>query len=283
MFHALRRALEPRRDRAMIVGSDSPALPLDYLEELLACRDDVALGPTEDGGFYAIACRRVHPEMFDRVEWSTRRTLDQTLRALQRCGLTAFTGRAWFDVDTPEDLARLRNTPKLGRHTATMMLMTESNHKLKEGDAAPDIRLDDDQGRPFHLADLKGRNVVLYFYPKADTPGCTKEACEFRDNSRKFTKADTVIVGVSPDKSGAQSKFKDKFDLPFTLLADTGHEAAGNYGVWKEKSMYGRTYMGIERTTFLIGKDGRIKKIFHNVKPAGHAEQVYEALGQLAP
>ena len=149
---------------------------------------------------------------------------------------------------------------------------------LKEGDPAPPIRVDDDQGKPFDLASLHGKNVVLYFYPKADTPGCTREACEFRDNSKKFTKADTVIVGVSPDKSAAQSKFKDKFDLPFTLLADIGHKVAEAYGAWVEKSMYGRKYMGIERSTFLIGKDGKIKKIFRKVKPDGHAEQVYQAL-----
>jgi thioredoxin-dependent peroxiredoxin len=149
---------------------------------------------------------------------------------------------------------------------------------LKEGDTAPAIHADDDKGQPFDLASLKGKNVVLYFYPKADTPGCTREACEFRDNSKKFTKADTVIVGVSPDKSAAQSKFKDKFDLPFTLLADLDHKVAESYGVWLEKSMYGRKYMGIERSTFLIGKDGKIRKIFHKVKPDGHAEQVLEAL-----
>lgn len=149
---------------------------------------------------------------------------------------------------------------------------------LKEGDAAPAIHVEDDKGQPFDLASLKGKNVVLYFYPKADTPGCTKESCEFRDHSKKFTKADTVIVGVSPDKAAAQSKFKDKFDLPFTLLADVDHKVAEGYGVWVEKSMYGRKYMGIERSTFLIGKDGKITKIFHKVKPEGHAEQVYEAL-----
>ena len=127
---------------------------------------------------------------------------------------------------------------------------------LKEGDAAPAIQVEDDKGQPFSLASLKGKNVVLYFYPKADT----------------------VIVGVSPDKAAAQSKFKDKFDLPFTLLADVEHKVAEAYGTWVEKSMYGRKYMGIERTTFLIGKDGKIKTIFHKVKPEGHAEQVYEAL-----
>jgi len=149
---------------------------------------------------------------------------------------------------------------------------------LKEGDAAPAIHAVDERGEPFHLAALKGKNVVLYFYPKADTPGCTRESCEFRDHSKKFAKADTVIVGVSPDKSAAQSKFKDKFDLPFTLLADTDHKVAEAYGAWAEKSMYGRKYMGIERSTFLIGKDGKLKKIFHKVKPDGHADQVYEAL-----
>jgi thioredoxin-dependent peroxiredoxin len=149
---------------------------------------------------------------------------------------------------------------------------------LKEGDAAPPVRVDDDRGQPFDLASLKGKNVVLYFYPKADTPGCTRESCEFRDQSKKFTKADTVIVGVSPDKSAAQSKFKDKFDLPFTLLADVDHKVAESFGAWVEKSMYGRKYMGIERSTFLIGKDGKIKKIFRKVKPDGHADEVYQAL-----
>jgi thioredoxin-dependent peroxiredoxin len=149
---------------------------------------------------------------------------------------------------------------------------------LKEGDNAPAIHAVDERGEPFDLAALKGHNVVLYFYPKADTPGCTRESCEFRDHAKKFTKADTVIVGVSPDKSAAQSKFKDKFDLPFTLLADTDHNVAESYGAWVEKSMYGRKYMGIERSTFLIGKDGKLKKIFRKVKPDGHAEKVYEAL-----
>ncbi len=152
---------------------------------------------------------------------------------------------------------------------------------LNEGDKAPAIHATDDQGQPFDLASLKGKYVVLYFYPKADTPGCTKESCEFRDSSTKFKKKNTVIVGASPDKSAAQTKFKQKFDLPFLLIADTDHKVAEDYGVWAEKSMYGRNYMGIERTTFLIGPDGKIKKIFRKVKPEGHAEQVYEALSSL--
>ena len=149
---------------------------------------------------------------------------------------------------------------------------------LKEGDAAPPISLDTDSGDHFELNALKGKHVVLYFYPKADTPGCTKEACDFRDTSTRFSKANTVIVGVSPDASKAQAKFKDKFDLPFTLLADVGHKAAEDYGVWKEKSMYGKKYMGVERTTFVIGPDGKITKIFPKVKVDGHAEEVLAAI-----
>jgi peroxiredoxin Q/BCP len=151
--------------------------------------------------------------------------------------------------------------------------------ELREGDPAPSVSLPTDQGVPFELGSLKGKNVVLYFYPKADTPGCTKEACDFRDTSWKFSKANTVIVGVSPDAEKAQSTFKQKFDLPFTLLADKDHAAAQAYGVWKEKSMYGKKYMGVERTTFVIGPDGRIKKIFPKVKVEGHAEEVLAAIG----
>jgi peroxiredoxin Q/BCP len=147
-----------------------------------------------------------------------------------------------------------------------------------EGDAAPEIELADDGGNPFRLSSLRGKNVVLYFYPKANTSGCTKEACAFRDNSKKLTKADTVIVGVSPDKSAAQASFRAKYDLPFTLLADTDHKAAEAWGVWKEKSMYGRKYMGVERTTFLIDKKGRVARVFPKVKIEGHAEEVLEAL-----
>ena len=151
--------------------------------------------------------------------------------------------------------------------------------KLKEGDVAPEISLDTDAGAAFRLSSLKGQNVVLYFYPKADTPGCTKEACDFRENTERFTKANTVIVGVSPDVSEAQAKFKRKFDLPFALLADTEHKAADEYGVWAEKSMYGKKYMGVERATFVIGPDGVIKKIFPKVKVDGHAAEVLAAIG----
>ena len=150
--------------------------------------------------------------------------------------------------------------------------------QLQEGDPAPPISLNTDSGQHFDLASLEGKNVVLYFYPKADTPGCTKEACAFRDASRKFTKANTVIVGVSPDATKSQARLKEKFDLPFTLLADVDRKAAEAYEVWKEKNMYGKKYMGIERTTFVIDPDGKIKKIFRKVGVDGHAEEVLAAI-----
>jgi peroxiredoxin Q/BCP len=156
-----------------------------------------------------------------------------------------------------------------------------SNQVLQEGQPAPDIHLNDDQGNPFVLSGLKGKTVILFFYPKADTPGCTIEACEFRDSATKFSAADTVIVGVSPDGSSAQSAFKSKFDLPYALLADAEHKTAEDYGVWQPMTWDGKTFMAAARTTFLIGKDGVIRKIFSKVKPQGHAEEVYRALQSL--
>jgi len=149
---------------------------------------------------------------------------------------------------------------------------------LKEGDQAPEIRVRTDKDEVFLLSSLRGKRVVLYFYPKADTPGCTTEACEFRDSLPQFEAKDAVIVGISPDKPTAQAKFKQKYGLPFTLLADEDKTAAQAYGVWKEKNMYGKQVMGIERTTFVIGPDGRIEKIYGKVKAAGHAGQVLESL-----
>jgi len=138
--------------------------------------------------------------------------------------------------------------------------------------------LTDEAGNPFKLSALKGKTVVLYFYPKADTPGCTTESCEFRDSTAAFSAKDAVIIGISPDAEKAQLKFKSKFDLPFSLLADFDHAGAEAYGVWKEKSMYGKTYMGVERTTFIIGPTGIITHIFEKVKPVGHAAKVLAAL-----
>jgi thioredoxin-dependent peroxiredoxin len=150
---------------------------------------------------------------------------------------------------------------------------------LQEGNRAPDIRVHTDTGEEFRLSDLKGKRVVLYFYPKADTPGCTAEACEFRDDLKAFAKKGVAVVGISPDKPAAQAKFKLKYGLPFTLLADEEKAAAQAYGVWKEKNMYGRKVMGIARSTFVIGPDGKIEKIYGSVKAKGHAAQVLADLG----
>lgn len=150
---------------------------------------------------------------------------------------------------------------------------------LKEGDKAPDIRVRTDSGEEFRLSRLKGKRVVLYFYPRADTPGCTTEACEFRDGIPAFAKKGVAVVGVSPDKPAAQAKFKQKYGLPFTLLADEEKAAARAYGVWKEKTMYGKKIMGIARTTFVIGPEGKIEKVYENVKAKGHAAQVLTHLG----
>lgn len=153
---------------------------------------------------------------------------------------------------------------------------------LKVKDPVPAIETQDDAGRPFRFASLKGKRIVLFFYPKADTPGCTKEACGFRDEHDKFQASDTVIVGVSPDKESAQAKFRQKFDLPYILLADKDHSVAEAFGVWGEKKFMGRNYMGVNRTTFIIGKTGKIEHVFEKVKPEGHAAEVIEYLANLA-
>jgi len=150
--------------------------------------------------------------------------------------------------------------------------------EIKEGDPAPAIDLQAESGERFRLSDLRGKKVVLYFYPKANTPGCTLEACQFRDASEQFAGRNAVIVGVSPDTPAAQQKFKTGRKLPFTLLADVEKTAAEAYGVWKLKSLAGKKYMGVERSTFVIGEDGRIEKIYRKVKAAGHAAEVLTAL-----
>src|SRR5947208_2706749 len=150
--------------------------------------------------------------------------------------------------------------------------------KLKEGDAAPDFSVATGGGGKVSLADFKDKNVILYFYPRDDTPGCTKEACAFRDSFTEFKKRDAVVLGVSPDPVKSHDKFVEKFKLPFTLLADVDKKIVEAYGVWGEKSFMGRKYMGTHRVTFLIGPDGRIKKLWPKVKPEEHAEEVLAAL-----
>ena len=149
-------------------------------------------------------------------------------------------------------------------------------------DKAPEFTLLDQDENKVSLKDFRGKTVVMYFYPRADTPGCTKESCEFRDTDRKIQKAGAVILGISADTPKAQKKFQDKYHLPFTLLADTDKKVCNAFDVIKEKNMYGRKVMGIARTTFVIGPDGKIAHIFKNVKPEGHAEQVLEYLKEAA-
>jgi peroxiredoxin Q/BCP len=152
------------------------------------------------------------------------------------------------------------------------------NLSLKVGDPAPEFSAPASGGRNLALADLKGKNVVLYFYPKDDTPGCTKEACGFRDAHAALTKKGAVVLGVSPDAVKSHDKFAAKFDLPFPLLADTDHKIAEAYGVWGEKQFMGRKYLGVHRVTFLIGADGRIRALWPEVKPETHAAEILAAL-----
>jgi peroxiredoxin Q/BCP len=151
--------------------------------------------------------------------------------------------------------------------------------KLKEGDLAPEFSANTSGGEKLSLADLKGKNVILYFYPRDDTPGCTKEACAFRDHFADFKKKGAVVLGVSTDSAKSHDKFVDKFKLPFTLLADEDKKIVEAYGVWGEKSFMGRKYLGTHRVTFLIGPDGKIKKIWPTVKPDEHVGEVLAALG----
>jgi peroxiredoxin Q/BCP len=147
------------------------------------------------------------------------------------------------------------------------------------GDEAPDFTLHNQDGETVTLSDLRGRNVVVYFYPKADTPGCTTQACGIRDRRSEYEQANAVVLGLSPDPVSALRKFADKYGLAFTLLSDEDHSVAELYGVWVEKNMYGRTYMGNERTTFVVDPDGRITHVFPKVKPAEHDQKVLAALG----
>lgn len=148
------------------------------------------------------------------------------------------------------------------------------NKMLTENTTAPDFSLPDENGKTHNLSDYRGKDVVLYFYPKDDTPGCTAEACSFRDDYSAYEKTDIVILGVSVDSPKSHAKFKQKYQLPFTLLSDEKHEVCEKYGVWALKKMMGREYMGILRTTFLISKEGLIKKVFEDVKPAGHSQEI---------
>ena len=149
---------------------------------------------------------------------------------------------------------------------------------VEEGRPAPDFELTSDSGEQVKLSDFRGKPVVLYFYPKDDTPGCTTQACGIRDNYTAFADRGAVVLGVSPDEETSHVKFKEKYGLPFTLLADPEHKVAEDYGVWGEKTAYGKTYMGVSRSTFLIDSDGNVAKVMHKVKPDTHADDVLAAL-----
>jgi peroxiredoxin Q/BCP len=150
---------------------------------------------------------------------------------------------------------------------------------IEEGQPAPDFELTSDSGETVKLSALRGKPVVLYFYPKDDTPGCTAQACGIRDAYGEFEQAGAVVLGVSPDSESSHVKFKEKYGLPFTLLADADHAVAELYGVWGEKTFAGKTYLGVNRSTFVIGADGNVAKVMHDVKPASHADDVLAALG----
>ena len=149
---------------------------------------------------------------------------------------------------------------------------------IDPGDKAPDFELPDQDGNPVKLSDLRGQSVVVYFYPKAATPGCTTQACGVRDHRADYEQANAVVLGISPDPVAKVKKFHDKEGLNFALLADEGHHVADAYGVWVEKSMYGKTYFGNERTTFVVGPDGKVARVLRKVKPAEHDKLVLEAL-----
>ncbi len=149
---------------------------------------------------------------------------------------------------------------------------------VNEGNVAPDFTLPDENGNQVTLSQFRGRKVILYFYPKDDTPGCTTEACGIRDSFPNFEASGAVVLGVSPDSVESHKKFKEKYNLPFTLLADTDHRVAEMYGVWGTKKMYGREFTGVLRTTFLIDEEGKVQKVFKNVKPDVHAQELVEAL-----
>jgi thioredoxin-dependent peroxiredoxin len=149
---------------------------------------------------------------------------------------------------------------------------------IEQGDKAPDFELPDQDGRAVKLSDLRGQSVVVYFYPKADTPGCTTQACGVRDHRADYAKVGSVVLGISPDPVKKVKKFHEKYDLDFALLADEGHTVADAYGVWVEKSMYGKKYFGNERTTFVIDADGKVAEVLRKVKPAEHDALVLKAL-----
>ncbi len=187
------------------------------------------------------------------------------------------TSRPSFGSANPEPLDASSN-PDFSRNE--MLMSIDIN--INVNDKAPEFTLPDENGKEVSLKSLRGKVVVLYFYPRADTPGCTVEACEFRDTYKQMQKTGAVLLGISPDTSKAQKKFQDKFKLPFSLLADADKKVANAFGVMKEKNMYGKKIIGVVRTTFIIGPNGKIQHIFPKVKPEGHALEVLAYLKESA-
>ena len=186
-------------------------------------------------------------------------------------GLVAIFFKAWFVKRYSRDLGSV--TVSLGRNVMADW--------VEAGSKAPDFSLPADDGAKVKLKDFKGKPVVLYFYPKDDTPGCTKEACAFRDRKKELEKLGAVVLGVSADDVASHGKFRDKFKLNFPLLADVDHKTAEDYGAWREKNMYGKKSMGIQRSTFLIDGQGKVAKVWKKVSVDGHDDEVIEALGEL--
>jgi peroxiredoxin Q/BCP len=204
-----------------------------------------------------------------------------TISASARGPLSTFCARDTCAGAASTEKRSERKIAAAGMTARTAVLYND----LREGvipmdinDKAPEFTLPDQNGENISLKDLRGKYVVLYFYPRADTPGCTIEACEFRDTYSKIKKTGAVLLGISPDTPKAQKKFEEKFSLPFQLLGDADKKIANSYGVMQEKNMYGKKVMGVARTTFIIGPDGKIKHIFKKVKAEGHAEEVLEYL-----
>jgi thioredoxin-dependent peroxiredoxin len=198
-------------------------------------------------------------------------------RMLERLDGTHLTPRS-----SERPIAVIRARPKT-RVGALRAPCGKERNVVEVGQPAPDFRLSDQDGRPVTLEQLRGISVVLYFYPKDDTPGCTKEACAFRDARATYAAAGAKVIGVSPDSPASHKKFAEKYHLPFTLAADPDKTVCQSYGVWKEKNMYGKKSMGVERTTFVIDGAGIVRKVFSRVKVDGHSDQVLDALKGLAP
>jgi peroxiredoxin Q/BCP len=163
-------------------------------------------------------------------------------------------------------------------HLLTQQKLSEETMAVKEQEKAPNFKVKDDQGNLVELKNLKGKKIVLYFYPKDMTPGCTQESCDFRDSFSRIKKKGALIFGISKDDEKSHKKFKEKYELPFPLLSDVDGKMCEAYGVWKEKSMYGKKYMGIERSTFIIDESGKVSKIFSKVKVSGHVDEVLSFL-----